>query len=68
MNSSIAVQGWMNQQCERPVGEYRGQVLSDTSFNLTHYVDKGDLIAMDEITYYFKAFSPKPDSTNDYIN
>lgn len=68
-NSTITKQGWRISRCKRPVVEYRGEVLTDTSFNIKTYVDEnGETNTIDESTYYFKAFSPKPDSTNDYIN
>ncbi len=49
-----------------------GDILNDTTFNITkrYRVDKNgkktEAIEINE-TYYFKKFSPKPDSTNTFI-
>lgn len=68
-NSTIAIQSWRISQCKRPVVEFRGDILTDTSFNIKTYIDENDETnVIDESTYYFKEFSPKPDSTNDFIN
>lgn len=68
-SSTITIQGWRISRCKRPVVEFRGEVLTDTSFNITTYIDENDESnTVNENTYYFKQFSPKPDSTNDFIN
>ncbi|MEX0595809.1 MAG: hypothetical protein WD512_04845, partial [Candidatus Paceibacterota bacterium] len=52
-NSTIAAQSWRTSQCKRPVVEYRGEVLTDTSFNINTYIDEnGETNTIDESIYY----------------
>lgn len=68
-NSTITIQGWRISRCKRPVVEFRGEILTDTSLNINTYIDENDEThTLDESIYYFKSLSPKPDSTNDFIN
>ena len=43
-----------------------GVILNDTTFKITTFSSGGKVKERDEI-YYFREFSPKPDSTNVYI-
>ena len=45
-----------------------GKILSDTSFHITvSYRSDGSERRGEDETYHFKQFSPKPDSTNDFV-
>jgi hypothetical protein len=43
-----------------------GKILNDTIFHITKFSSDGEIRERDEV-YHFRAFSPKPDSTNVYI-
>jgi hypothetical protein len=68
-NSSIIYEKWgINEGGGMPVGQFSGPILSDTSFHIISFLEPktGKTHGIDRI-YYFKPFSPKPDSTNMFI-
>jgi hypothetical protein len=52
-----------------PVYLHQGEILNDSTFVITKSIRSktGEEKELDE-TYHFKPFSPKPDSTNNFIN
>jgi len=70
----IELAHWMPKPCGKYGVKRRGRVLSDTSFVLTTQVGIGKSAPAPTIlepdisqTFYFRPFSPKPDSTNDFV-
>ncbi|MCC6185882.1 MAG: hypothetical protein IT256_01885 [Chitinophagaceae bacterium] len=69
-SDNIEIEKWLPRQCGYWV-EYRsGKVLNDTTFELTYqkqsYKGEKSSGSINQI-YHFRAFSPKPDSTNNFI-
>ena len=69
-DSKIAFEGWYGERPYRVYGQ-EGVILNDTTFVITESYrlrngKKKELEKINEV-YHFKAFSPKPDSTNSFI-
>ncbi len=64
----IKIETWAIGTKPRKAITYKGEILNDTSFHISGmYNSKGQKIqGLDEL-YHFKAFSPKPDSTNVFV-
>ncbi len=68
-NNSIVYEQWgINQGGGKPVWQFSGPILSDTSFLINKYLEPktGESHEKNQI-WYFKQFFPKPDSTNSFI-
>ena len=69
--NSIKIEQWQPSNGAFPVYTNEGKILNDTTFTLTTLYrlvngQKKYVTAINEI-YYFKQYSPKPDSTNDFV-
>lgn len=71
-NNNIKFERWYASS-GGPLPTYvrEGNIVNDTTFNITeiYRIKKGKKteVANENETYHFKAFSPKPDSTNTFI-
>ncbi len=68
-NDIIQVEKWYpSSGGGMPVSIHKGEILNDTTFIMTISIHSktGKQRELNE-TYHFKAFSPKPDSTNSFI-
>ena len=68
-DNSIIYEKWgINQGGGMPVGQFRGPILNDTSFQIISFLEHrtGNVHETNRL-YHFKPFSPKPDSTNVFI-
>ena len=69
--NSIKIEQWQPSEGAFPVYTNEGTILNDTTFTLTtlYRLVNGQqkyVTAINEI-YYFKKYSPKPDSTNNFV-
>jgi hypothetical protein len=64
----IETQSWEISQGCNPVVVEKGKILNDSTFQITSwaYSDSEDIEAVNR-TYRFRSYSPKPDSTNNFI-
>ena len=66
-NDTIIIQGWgYSDGGGLPVVTRYGKVLNDTTFVINKSECRGKITEINEV-YYYRQFSPKPDSTNVYI-
>lgn len=67
--SKILFERWYPNSPALPVVYIReGKILNDTTFHITvSYRPNGSERSEEDEVYHFKQFSPKPDSTNNYI-
>lgn len=67
-DNNIAIDRWYAQEGILPAGLLEGIVLNDTTFQITSLtrVKTGEVREKNDL-YHFRAFSPKPDSTNVFI-
>lgn len=67
--NSIIYEKWgINQGGGMPVGQFKGPILSDTNFQIISFLEpKTGIVQEIDYLYHFKPFSPKPDSTNIFI-
>lgn len=71
-SDSIQIEHWFPQTCGRPSAIYRGSVVDDTTFVIDQMQFKDIHSEVSEPsslfkTFHFRPFSPKPDSTNDFV-
>ncbi len=69
---SIAIENWYPRICGKPSILMEGHVLNDSSFILTRSLSKNSNSTVvdsfgSSLTYSFRQFGPKPDSTNDFV-
>jgi len=61
-NDSIAIQGWtLNNNYQYVIKNIKAKIINDTTISLKSVKNES------WISYHFKRFSPKPDSTNVFI-
>ena len=70
-DSKIAFEGWYGERPYRVYGQ-EGVILNDTTFRITQRYrykngEKTEVESKNEV-YHFKAFSPKPDSSNTFVD
>ena len=64
VNSSLLItESWKLQQCGYPSVQLSGSILNDSTLNIGSLNFKDN----NELTYTFREFSPKPDSTNVFV-
>lgn len=69
-NSGIDFQKWESASKKHYIAnDYSGEIINDSTFRITRYmrVNKTNVTQADEL-YIFMKFSPKPDSTNSFVN
>ena len=69
-DTTLSIGGWQPSNCSYPSVCYSGTIVNDTTFILTKTETRsGDMNGTKEtnITYNFRHFTAKPDSTNDYV-
>jgi hypothetical protein len=65
MNPNIVIEAWGDRTA---TGSYYGEIINDTTFIINKAVNNGTGKSRSEnLTYRFVQFSPKPDSTNNYV-
>ena len=67
-DNSIVFENWLISEGSRPIGRFSGNILNDTTFVITMQENpySGNVYPINNL-YHFRAFSPKPDSTNVFI-
>jgi len=64
----IKLERWYAGQGAKPAFVSEGVILNDTTFHITKiYRGNGSELKERDETYHFRQFSPKPDSTNNFI-
>jgi len=64
----IIIERWNPTRIPRRVTRSEGKILSDTSFVITRRTQSDRPVVVPEYkVFYFKKFSPKPDSTNSFV-
>ena len=69
-NSKITIELWNAGEPPLKTFIHEGDILNDTTFHINEFYwsnKKGEIKQRDH-TFHFKPFSPKPDSTNTFIN
>lgn len=69
INDSIVFEKWAIGEGPKPVTRYLGTILNDTTFIINQHKSphSGEVYQSNNEVFHFHAFSPKPDSTNRYI-
>lgn len=70
-DNKITVERWQPSKCPYKTAVMAGNIINDTTFVINEIYRmqdgaKTDIRELDR-TYHFRQFSPKPDSTNNYI-
>jgi hypothetical protein len=70
-DNSITIERWYPSECPYKAFVKSGQIINDTTFviNKMYRMQNGKKTEIRELdqTYHFRQFSPKPDSTNNFI-
>lgn len=69
-NKEISLEHWVAAQCGYPAVLRSGEILNDTTFVLRKMVRNGSQGTEETVIneeFNFRQFSPKPDSTNNFI-
>ena len=64
---TIEIESWISAR-DITTFSFYGKILNDTIFRVTKWINnEAGEIFLDTITYRYRQFSPKPDSTNSFI-
>jgi hypothetical protein len=67
-NGNIENQSWAFSQGCKPVVVEKWEILNDSTFRITSWKNtNSDKVNAINLTYRFRSYSPKPDSTNNFI-